>query len=54
MINILKNRAQILNNEHEYLVLNCGAYSPRLLAKIKRVKTTLGTKKSKKQIDYGY
>jgi hypothetical protein len=50
MINLLKKGIQILNGElsqneklhvnaeNEYLVMSCGAFHPRFLAKIKRCK----------------
>ena len=50
MINFLKKRVQkfnekfsqceqlCINTENEYLVMSCGAFNPRFLAKIKRSK----------------
>lgn len=38
MINLLKNETQILIDENECMVMNCGAFNPRFLAKIKKSK----------------
>ena len=49
MINLLKNGTQILIDENEYMVMNCGAFNPRFLAKIKRSKAVHDKNKSKEK-----
>ena len=43
-----KKEMQKLNDDNEYLAMNCGAFSPRLLEKIKRDKTARDKNKRKK------
>ena len=49
MINLLKNETQILIDENECMVMNCGAFNPRFLAKIKRSKALHYKYKSKEK-----
>jgi hypothetical protein len=61
MINLLQKAIQILseelaryeqlrvNAENEYLVMSCGAFNPRFLAKIKRSKVDNSSNKNKGQ-----
>ena len=38
-----------INTENEYLVMSCGAFNPRFLAKIKRRKTNYNENESKEK-----
>ena len=48
MSKILKKEAQKSNDDSEFLVMNCGAFSPRFLEKIKKDKATIYKNKNKK------
>ena len=50
MNKILKKEIQKLNDDNEYLVMNCGAFSPRLLEKIKKDKAAFDKGKRKNKI----
>ena len=48
MNKILKKEAQKSDDDSEYLVMNCGAFSPRFLQKIKKDKASIDKNKNKK------
>ena len=48
MNKILKKETQKLNDDNEYLAMNCGDFGPRFLKKIKKDKATIDKNKNKK------